>query len=938
MLIMNKTYINFTFVIFLSVLVQGCGMSASISDLLDQDSSSESPSTPTTESPAVTNPFVVKYNNKLSYTNSVAPFIEITGVADIQNYITADTKVACEASQDWKIYDSNSRIEVTQQNAEQTYFLKVKDINNQIFGCHEMKYIHDNIAPNLAAGVELLTHAGMISMDRTPQIVHSTPTDNLAGVEEVQVKLINYETKADITSWSAFTGSGSDVTLPSPISQGTMYQVVIQIRDKAGNSKQFVNQEAFLGTSKLEIFTELKNCSASGLGVPHFADFDLDGDFDVLQIPYSAVGPGMCFFENQGNLYHTFKPVGSVTINLSSSTVIDLDKDGFDDIVGSNYIGNTLAVQYGKGDFTFDEVVLKSGTNNFFSSVVDLDQDGKLDIIVTLNGVKTMLRQTSRRVFEEVVLTAPVGFGIAQPVNLNNDAKIDFYVGNAAGKVRFLKNAGDNLNFTLEEVTIAVTSETHALPMDYDGDGDVDVFHSRSGSNTQRITLNDGTGAFTSSSTMNLNLSVYQSDIGKVVDLNQDGFDDFISNGTAVVMINNAGSGFTQSLQIEKYFVDDIRKMNFRDINGDQKLDIVYSAQYNLNTSSGFRFFQVFESTTGNNYQLARSNLIQTDWLAHAVAADMKGNGEKQILIKDVSSSSVLMYEKKSLGYVASQYFNISNLSRQVVITDKNNDGVKDFLTFHSGNADPFYFHTHSTNLSFTQTLMNQTGVAIHVVSGNATVGDSYPDLVTGHTSTNRLVIQRNTTGASYSPLTINSGMSYSPQALAINDFNGDTYPDIVVSGSDNNVYLYANNGSNVYTPSTLITGAPASTDIRIIDLDNNGFKDIVMVQMTGPASIQYQTSAGVFNRVEVGPVSPSNTINDPFDMCDFDSDGDQDIVLIYNGDLLLYSNVSGVLSAGQSIAKIKSTARSLQCVNLDSDAAKEFLIVDSEIAYVLHP
>ena len=936
---MNLSFVQIFIILALSVSLSGCGFDASITGILNQDSNDVEDGTDETADPVVSNPspFTVKYNGKLTYTNSMSPQIEITGVNDITHYLTASSKSACEASVDWKVYDSESRIEVLHSNQAQTYFLKVKKTNDEIVGCYEISMTHDNVPPDLSAGVNLLAHTGMSALDRSPQISHAVPTDNVAGVDKVEIKMINFEDKSNLTDWILFNNPGTDLNLPSPLAIGTMFQVLVRVYDKAGNFKEFVNQEAFIGSLKVDLLSEPDLCSV-GQGVAQHIDFDLDGDYDAVQIASGNFFEGMCFFENHGNKFLSYKAMPAFSKTLWHGTVVDLDQDGIEDIVGDNFAGD-LIVFYGKGNADFEVVTLKAGPGNVFKNVVNLNADAKMDILFASGSTQIWLEQTAPRQFTENILTTPIGLGIAKFVQLDSDGKIDLYTGVSAGKLQFLKNSGDNLQFSLVEVTVAINSATAALPMDYNGDGYIDIFHSRSSSTAHTLSINDGTGQFNSSL---INLDIGGSTIRHVVDLNQDGYDDFIASGNYLVFTNNAGSGFSQTAKLERFYADEDYRISFRDLNNDQKTDILYSAQYALN-DNGLRLMNIFMNSGTNGFEVQRSNLLQTDWTTDIIAEDLNNDGVKEILIQDVHSDSVFIYEKKNNVFVPSQYMHVGNLQLKLLVTDRNSDGLKDIISVHNGGSTNINFIEQNSNMNFTDTVITQAYTETDVVSAQLTAGDAFLDLVVGTNSTHQLILYKNTTGASaYSKQFIENSASYYPISIAVYDYDGDTYNDIIVTGSDLNVYLYKNDAANNFVKSTLLTNAYTLSDLRTMDLDSNGLVDLVMAERvsinTRKLVAYYQTSVGVFNRVEIVTMTyySGNNIH-PFDLCDYDSDGDTDIIAQSTNDLNIYANITGVFGSAQLITKLNADVQKIRCTNLDSDSAKEILVLDTDKVLILN-
>ncbi|WP_418636247.1 T9SS type A sorting domain-containing protein [Winogradskyella sp.] len=225
--------------------------------------------------------------------------------------------------------------------------------------------------------------------------------------------------------------------------------------------------------------TDLINATSSGwydYSSPVFADFDADGDLDLLVGVY---GGGIDVFLNDGNNAFTFDSAVSadgsaISVgNEAKPAIADFDGDGdLDLIVGvhtgtlsffENTAGAGNAMVFAAGvnvqangvDIAFEP----SGPVQAYPSPEfgDLDEDGDLDLIVGENaGFVTFFENTAgagnAMVFNSGVKLQAAGADIVAGlatvavVDLDKDGVDDLIVGQGTGAVTFYKGVSSNLS------------------------------------------------------------------------------------------------------------------------------------------------------------------------------------------------------------------------------------------------------------------------------------------------------------------------------------------------------------------------------------------------------------------------------------------------------------------------------------------------------------
>lgn len=207
-----------------------------------------------------------------------------------------------------------------------------------------------------------------------------------------------------------------------------------------------------------------------------------------------------------------------------------------------------------------------------------------------------------------------------------------------------------------------------------------------------RITLHTDNGNGTFSTSL-----LYQKQAGdtfegkyfiKVADLNNDGFNDLITDAKMgiLVLINNGNNTFYQ-LNLTDPYISFTKEISLTDYNGDGKIDILYSSYLSNAWNNQIKVY----TNQGNSVflQSAISIYNQSTYNIKPVFVDYDNDGITDIITKSYQND-ILLYKISING--SANYTKILNNSslvdsnfNRIIVTDLDNNNIKDILTYSDG-------------------------------------------------------------------------------------------------------------------------------------------------------------------------------------------------------------------------------------------------------------
>lgn len=329
-------------------------------------------------------------------------------------------------------------------------------------------------------------------------------------------------------------------------------------------------------------------------------DLDNDGDLDILDV---SSGGGNPMYASLNNGDGTF--ASRITTMVGACNQIatgDVNNDGYADAIVTTSAANVLLL-IGNGDGTFQAPQsIAVGATTRFAQLADMDRDGNLDLVsVSVGEQLVYIRNGNGDGSFDAASTYSVGNReeIAI-VDVNEDGWLDVFTGanGSGGTSMALNNGSGGLLASTVLDAISVGGPRDLTYGDFDGDGNIDlIFGGDDASDYAVVRFGNGNGTFQTAQAY-----VASSSYISVADFNNDGLDDFMAGGT--VFLSNGDRTFESSLQIS---ADLYEPRVSGDLNGDGAADVVVS-----NGAAGGGPVVYFNNTTLTG-GLASANLLTAE-------------------------------------------------------------------------------------------------------------------------------------------------------------------------------------------------------------------------------------------------------------------------------------------------------------------------------------
>ena len=377
---------------------------------------------------------------------------------------------------------------------------------------------------------------------------------------------------------------------------------------------------------------------------------DVNGDNKIDIVVANSNGSNIGVFFNMGNGTLTNQTTYSTGdgSNSRSLTTADMNGDNKPDIIVGNSGTDNVGVLINLGDGTFAiPTMYPTGYGSSPQSVttVDLDRDGKPEIIVASYGTSTVdvLFDVDNGMFTSPMLYS-TGYGSAPQsvttADLNGDNKLDIIVGNAdTNNVGVLLNTGNGTFSTQTTYRTGSGSYPESVATaDLNGDNKLDIIVANSHTYNVGVFLNTGNGTFSAQTTYSTDFDSYPCCVA-AADVNGDNKPDIIvanvGGGSVRVFLNTGNGTFSTQTTYSTGLYSYPISMATVDVNGDNKHDIII-ANYGANNVG------VFLNTGSGTFSTQTTYSTGDGSAPYSVTtADVNGDNKSDIIVVLIGSGAV---------------------------------------------------------------------------------------------------------------------------------------------------------------------------------------------------------------------------------------------------------------------------------------------------------
>lgn len=649
-----------------------------------------------------------------------------------------------------------------------------------------------------------------------------------------------------------------------------------------GGSQNFSTQ--IFRQNGTAVFVPDSNQLPAVTGTGAFGDIDNDGDPDLIitgdtsLTPLPGEKPITHLYKNDGTGYYQLHDDTTfVTLNKEDHIqFVDYDQDGDQDLLFTDYSPRRKSIHRfyfyenkGTGQFQLKKgLKFFDGLSSFHNKrllVKDLNGDGSLEYVVsgsiftgsqTLNGI--FITEYSNGTFTPEQKIDPSGvpssprYSRLFAIDWQGSGNLDILAPTGFPTSVLLENNGSN-NFTSVNIPflpiLGKGSVDQLLYRDFTGDGHSDLM--KIPGITYAIDTS-GNQQFAEA----LRPYVKGMNNGTIIweDINGDNWVDLVINGSAT----NGGNGFTQlhfnqGGGIYSSAPDDILApvafgaMALSDIDNDGDPDLIVNGDQDQSLAEKLRTM-VYKNNGTGGFSLYNDSTLPGFVRGNITLIDINQDG----------ADDVLLNGRDSLNKVSIQfYLNDGNgnyrpggsrglqafANGKAVFSDIDGDNDEDLLV----TGDSSGFNTPATWLYRNNGQGNFTKVAntpFQYLSESDAVavdvdGDNDEDIIITGRKANRVEftgIYLNDGSGTYTEDKRSTLSGAASGQLATADWNGDSIPDLVISGSGF-TELYQNDGSGLFTKLNLAPGLPQLINSSAVTADANkdGMPDLLIAGLDMP-------------------------------------------------------------------------------------------------------
>lgn len=575
------------------------------------------------------------------------------------------------------------------------------------------------------------------------------------------------------------------------------------------------------------------------------SDVNGDGISDIIATFSGSNGVGVALGGISGFQTPVNYPIsGDGNVRLITSG--DVDGDGDKDIytwglVFSSSPFTVLLLNNGNGTFTAQPRVADDAGDLSRLSLVDLNSDGKLDLVGNISRGLFSIRigNNSGAFLESKLVPTVSGIGKIFFEDFTGDGIRDIGINSTlVNSISVLINDGAG-NFGINQTFVDNNLINDTASADFNEDGKLDIV---TASDSAKVWVAFGNGNGLGSLT-----SAAVSVIPRYVltgDLNNDNHQDilaFLQNGglnrTAVIYGNGNG---TFQPAIETTFADfrlSGGKPALIDINNDSYIDLVAPSAANINRLA------IYQNAAVGAF-VGRGIIDVGGIIGGVTAGDFDQDGKTDLAI--LSSAAHIYLGTGTFTFSALSVFPAGQANAAIFTTDFNNDGILDLATAATqtgatGTPGKVAILMGAGKGGFRAPAEYIVGKGPKSMAAADFDGDGNKDLAVANQGSSGGIDDRVSilygNGQGLFPRLANTIAAVSPRGLEAADFDSDGKPDLVTSDFSLGLISLARN-SCLPQPATNLPALSISTAVDVPETDSVDTAVIVQVVLNAPSAV----------------------------------------------------------------------------------------------------
>jgi hypothetical protein len=662
-------------------------------------------------------------------------------------------------------------------------------------------------------------------------------------------------------------------------------------------------------------------------------DFDNDG-FQDLILGQSVGTASLKFAKGLGNGKFNATTLIATTVQQRFVIAADFNNDGNLDVVHTAFNGTGSGVHYqsGNGNGTFSATTnILPGNGSFGLTSGDYNNDGNRDILVTkLNSVILLTGNGAGGFVNAGTVVSGTSFRGIVSADFNLDGDIDLAACDATAGGVYVSYGNGTGGFSAPVFYATGAGTEYLTTADFNGDGYFDLAATNKTDGDISVIINNTAGAFFSAVDYTSGTEPHFIDNG---DFNNDGIKDLaVANALEhkIAIFSGVGDGtFLTPVKINAIFAP--KALVVGNFDSGTNADIVYAS------STSPTVFNILLGTGSTSFIEPPSINTVGSGSQGIHYADFDEDGNMDIITANAGSNNFSLLTGLGNGYFNSPVnFSTQVSPRSVYSVDVNNDTHFDVLAanYTSGTISVYLGDGSGGFSAPSHFNCNSSPLSVKAVDLN---GDGNADAVVVNETTNQVsVLMGDGAGSFGAPTAYTVGNT--PKALVLARIDNNLSYDIVTANSgSNNISVLLNSGSGSFTGPTNYTTGTSPRAIDAADIDNDGDIDVFVTNFNGAStnniSILRNSGSGTF--VPKVDYSSGETNANGVAAGDYNNDGNIDLMIINETGTnntaytsLMMGNGTGTIAFYNKFA-VRQNPMGIITAEINNDGKKDIAVVN---------